>query len=146
MEAEEDDDIYAPGVADKTFQATNGKKSADVEEGEEADSDEEEESDSDIDIITERKDEPKTEPIAAQPRISAAKAQPGRTPSISADLTSKQPRSPVVKVETTGKATPTSTKPGSSYPSVRTSSIDVDAKPIHGPTGKPITEVDMDAG
>lgn len=46
MEAEEDDDIYAPGVADKTFQATNGKKSADVEEGEEADSDEEEESDS----------------------------------------------------------------------------------------------------
>ncbi|KAI4124736.1 MAG: hypothetical protein LQ338_004654 [Usnochroma carphineum] len=157
MEAEEDDDIYASGVdgnaanlkgeSDPTAlppQAANGQKPADLEEGEEEDGEEEEESDSDIDIITERKDEPKSEPVPTQSRVSAPKIQPGRTPSTSVDVSSK-PLSPAVKVETTGKATPTPARPGSSYPAVRVSSIDVDAKPIHGPTGKPITELDMDA-
>lgn len=37
-------------------------------------------------------------------------------------------------------------KPGSSYPAVKASDIDVDAKPVYEPIGKPITEIDMDAG
>ncbi|KAL8782309.1 MAG: hypothetical protein Q9213_005503 [Squamulea squamosa] len=161
MEAEDDDDIYASGEHNSIPQFTedsgptksgpiitshlvrNGQKPADLEEGEEEDEDEEEDSDSDIDIITERKDEPKSDPIAPVSRINAIKVQPGRTPSVSGDV--KPLRSPAVKVDSGGKATPTPSKPGSSYPGVRTSSIDVDAKPVHGPTGKPITEVDMDA-
>ncbi|KAI4142164.1 MAG: hypothetical protein LQ341_003281 [Variospora aurantia] len=147
MDAEEDDDIYASGTANSApnatntsgtnafpSQATDVQKPADLEEGEEEDEEEEEEeSDSDIDIITERKDEPKSEPA------------PCDVLPLPPDHTSlKPPRSPAIKVETTGKATPP-TKPGSSYPAIRTSSIDVDAKPIHGPSGKHITEVDMDA-
>ncbi|KAL8958976.1 MAG: hypothetical protein Q9193_004074 [Seirophora villosa] len=157
MEQEDDDDIYASATANSSMHATktsganifpsqavNGQMPADLEEGEEEDGDEEEESDSDIDIITERKDEPKQEPALAQSRLTAIKTQPGRTPSVAADTSAKPPRSPAVKVEATGKATAPA-KPGSSYPAIRTSSIDVDAKPIHGPSGKLITEVDMDA-
>ncbi|KAL8698846.1 MAG: hypothetical protein Q9224_001669, partial [Gallowayella concinna] len=155
MEAEDDDDIYAsagadgiisslgrPGSAITSQQGVNGQKPADLEEGEEEDEDDEE-SDSDIDIIVERKEQPKPEPIAPASRINAIKLPAGRTPSVSADV--KPPRSPAIKAETTGKATPTHIKSGASYPGFRTSSIDVEAKPVHGPTGKPITEVDMDA-
>ncbi|KAL8731212.1 MAG: hypothetical protein Q9181_004389 [Wetmoreana brouardii] len=154
MEAEEDDDIYGISGTAGDEQATkhygtaqqygNGQKPPELEEGEEED-EEEEETDSDIDIITEVKGGSKAEPTAQASRANAIKTQPGRTPSVSVDPTSKGPRSPAVKVETTGQATPTPLKSGASYPAVRTSSIDVDAKPIHGPSGKPITEVDMDA-
>ncbi|KAL8816887.1 MAG: hypothetical protein Q9223_004172 [Gallowayella weberi] len=157
MEAEDDDDIYAsaradsvtsslekPGAVTASQQGENGPKPADLEEGEEEDEDDDEESDSDIDIIVERKDEPKPEPIAPASRLNAVKLPPGKAVSVSADV--RPPRSPASKVETTGKATPTRIKSGASYPGFRTSSIDVEAKPIHGPTGKPITEVDMDAG
>ncbi|KAL9599648.1 MAG: hypothetical protein Q9179_003487 [Wetmoreana sp. 5 TL-2023] len=157
MEAEEDDDIYATngtagdeqaiktnGTRGNVQQYDSGQKPPDLEEGEEEDEDEEE-SDSDIDIITEVKGRPKAELTAQASRAIGIKTQPGRTPSVSVDATSKEPRSPAVKVETTGQATPTPLKSGASYPAVRTSSIDVDAKPIHGPSGKPITEVDMDA-
>lgn len=146
MEADEDDDIYAPSEANAfpPLQDANGQKPADLEEGEQEDENEEDESDSDIDIITERKDEPKPESVAAPSRVNAIKAPAGRAPSISADPGSK-PRSPAVKSENAGKPASTSTKPGTSYPAVRTSSIDVDAKPVHGPTGKLITDVDMDA-
>ncbi|KAL9000133.1 MAG: hypothetical protein Q9169_001208 [Polycauliona sp. 2 TL-2023] len=154
MEADDDDDIYGSGAIDgiaqprisgfatASPQIDSGQKPADLEEGEEEDEDEESESDSDVDIITDRKDEPRPEPTAPASRINAIKAPPGRIPSVSGDV--KPPRSPAVKLEAGGKATPTTSKPGSSYPGVRISSIDVDAKPIHDPTGKPITEVDMD--
>ncbi|KAI4181445.1 MAG: hypothetical protein L6R41_006618 [Letrouitia leprolyta] len=146
MEAEEDDDIYAPSEVIRVppSQDANGQKPADLEEGEQEDEDEEEESDSDIDIITERKEEPKSESVVAPTRVNAIKTPAGRAPSISADLGSK-PRSPAIKSENASKLVSTPAKPGASYPAVRTSSIDVDAKPVHGPTGKLITEVDMDA-
>ncbi|KAL8954096.1 MAG: hypothetical protein Q9222_000075 [Ikaeria aurantiellina] len=141
MDAEEDDDIYASGGLIGSAQATEttgargggphtgiGQKPADLEEGEEEDEDdeEEEESDSDIDIITERKEEPKPEPAAPLSRVNAVKLAPGRTPSISADVGGKTPRSPAVKLEASAKATPIPGKPGSSYPAVRTSTIDAD--------------------
>lgn len=48
MEAEEDDDIYAPSEVIRVppSQDANGQKPADLEEGEQEDEDEEEESDS----------------------------------------------------------------------------------------------------
>lgn len=36
-------------------------------------------------------------------------------------------------------------QPGTAYPAVRTSTIDVNADPIYPGTGKPITQIDMDA-
>ncbi|KAI4240505.1 MAG: hypothetical protein L6R40_005097 [Gallowayella cf. fulva] len=135
--------IGRSGLGTSSQHVENGHKPADLEEGEEEDEDEEEESDSDIDIITEYKKEPKPEPVASVPRVNTIKGPPGRTPSVSADI--KPARSPLTKAEATGRVSPTHTKSGASYPAFRTSSIDVDAKPVHGPTGKPITEVDMDA-
>ena len=41
---------------------------------------------------------------------------------------------------------PPPSQPGASYPAYKTSKLDVDAKPIYEPNGKPITEIDMDAG
>jgi hypothetical protein len=35
---------------------------------------------------------------------------------------------------------------GATYPAIKTSKIDVEAKPIYEPNGKPITDIDMDAG
>lgn len=51
---------------------------------------------------------------------------------------------PVQRAHTPTKATPL--RSGADYPPVRTSTIDLDAKPIYEPTGKPITAIDMDAG
>ena len=45
-----------------------------------------------------------------------------------------------------GPAKSTSSRPGITYPATKTSKIDVEARPIYEPNGKPITEIDMDAG
>lgn len=37
-------------------------------------------------------------------------------------------------------------RPGSSYPAIKSSTIDVDAKPVYEPSGKVITDMDMDTG
>lgn len=152
MEDEDEDNIYAPAESTEPDQSVHvvngtGKPSVsregrnDEEDGEEEGEElEEDESDSDIDIITERKgSEAKPEP--AQPRrvVSIKEPQLG-TPS--AESVPAAQRSPTVKTETSGKETPT--RLGSSYPAVKTSNIDVDAKPIYEPNGKPITDIDMD--
>ena len=52
-----------------------------------------------------------------------------------------------VKAESTVRETrETSVRAGSTYPAIKASDIDVNDKPIHEPSGKPITEVDIDAG
>ncbi|KAL9613898.1 MAG: hypothetical protein Q9167_001576 [Letrouitia subvulpina] len=167
MEDEEDDDIYAPEepkeeTAVDALQLANShsrinkedRKPGDLEEGEQEDEeDEEEESDSDIDIITERKDGPKSEPSTyskvscerQQSRVSAIKVPPARTQSASTEVGSRSVRSSGVKGESTGKTTPTLMKSGAQYPPVKSSTVDLDAKPIYAPNGKPITEIDMDA-
>jgi pre-mRNA 3'-end-processing factor FIP1 len=50
---------------------------------------------------------------------------------------------PAVKKETPAKGTPVS---GADLPGIATSKIDVDAKPIYEPAGKPITQVNIDEG
>lgn len=61
------------------------------------------------------------------------------------DAIQSQRDTPALKVESLSKE-PISLRPGASYPAVKSSTVDVDAKPIHEASGKPITEVDMDAG
>lgn len=97
----------------------------------------------DIDIITERKDGSKPEPPAQPSRHITIKNPPART--ASADHGQKTPAL-VPRADTPTKAQPPQLKSGADYPPVRTSTIDLDAKPIYEPTGKPITAIDLDAG
>ncbi|KAK3174263.1 hypothetical protein OEA41_001507 [Lepraria neglecta] len=141
MEAEDEDDIYAPDDGTVHAHAIHSNaanppanKDEDEEEGEEV---EEDESDSDIDIILER--DPKAE-TPQPPRVNALKGPPARIPST--DLGAARKSSPGIKIEAPGKETPS--RPGASYPAVKVSNLDLDTKPIYEPTGKPITEIDMD--
>ncbi|KAI1634058.1 Fip1 motif-domain-containing protein [Biscogniauxia mediterranea] len=91
-----------------------------------------EEDDSDIDIITERKDGTKAPP-PTQSRYSDIRNIPQR--STSSDTATK----PAVKKEEPPKAVS-----GADLPAVSTSKIDVNAIPVYKPTGKPITQVNID--
>ncbi|MCJ1468021.1 cleavage polyadenylation factor subunit fip1 [Pseudocyphellaria aurata] len=146
-EEEEDDDIYAPDDVIETpgqVAPVSGKiekKGDDLEEGEEGEEVEEDDSsDSDIDIITDWKEDPKVE--HSQQRVNPIKKSPGETST--QDLTVKHQRLPVVKNETT-PAKPAPSRPSALYPAIKTSTIDVDARPIYEPNDKPITEIDLDA-
>ncbi|KAF2838943.1 hypothetical protein M501DRAFT_1004794 [Patellaria atrata CBS 101060] len=150
---EEDDDFYAPnGGATAATSAeaqtsnsfsSNAQAAVKEEKGdeglEEGEEEEEDDSESDIDIITERKDEP----VALPSRFPAVKPEPTRTTSGTPldRSTSQQPAA-----APHSKAIPIiAPKPGSSYPEVRTSTVDVNANPIWEQTGKPVTQLDIDA-
>ena len=84
-----------------------------------------------------------TDRLGRQPaRINALKTQPGRITSTDSSILRKE--SSAIKNEASGRES--QSRPGSSFPAVKTSSIDIDAKPIYEATGKPITDIDMDAG
>lgn len=79
------------------------------------------------------------------PRTSALKVTaPPRTPA--PDQTPVRKGSPAVKAESSVKGKDGPSRPGSSYPAVKTSNLDLDAKPVYEPNGKSITDIDMDAG
>ena len=83
-----------------------------------------------------------TDRLGRQPaRINALKTQPGRIPSTHSGV---RKDSLATKNEASGRES--QSRPGSSFPAIKTSSIDIDAKPIYEATGKPITDIDMDAG
>ncbi|KAK1765854.1 Fip1 motif-domain-containing protein [Phialemonium atrogriseum] len=147
MDIDEDDDFYAPEEPDVQPTATAAAPAAPVaaktesqndelEEGEEEDESGEmdEDDDSDIDIITERKDGSKPAP-PSQTRYSEIRNIPQR--STSNDATVKA--APVKKEEASKPSTS-----GADLPAVSTSKVDVNAIPVHKPTGKPITQVSID--
>ena len=61
------------------------------------------------------------------------------------DPISKPLQSPATGQEVSTKST-ASRPGGTTYPAIKISKIDVDARPIYEPNGKPITDVDMDTG
>ena len=75
-------------------------------------------------------------------RLNSLRSQPGRAPSTDPGVGRND--SPAIKNEVSTRES--QSKPGSSFPEVRLSNIDIDAKPIYDATGKPITNIDMDAG
>ena len=84
-----------------------------------------------------------TDPFGRQPtRLNALKTQPGRIQSTDSSVLRKD--SSAIKNEASGRES--QSRPGSSFPAIKTSSIDIDAKPVYEATGKPITDIDMDAG
>ncbi|KAJ9644635.1 cleavage polyadenylation factor subunit fip1 [Coniosporium tulheliwenetii] len=149
---EEDDDFYGPNEGSeapngglKAPAETNGQPGArdvkaeeGLESGEEGE--EEESSDSDIDIITERKDgpgaehtPPDTPPPPNPPPLRAALPAHANPPPPNQFLLLHRP-----------PPAPTRLKDGSTYPEIRTSTIDVNADPIYPPARKPITAIEID--
>ncbi|KAK2624543.1 hypothetical protein QTJ16_006493 [Diplocarpon rosae] len=148
MDIDEDDDFYAndeaaeetsqpPEKAVETPQSTAkpAQGNEDLEEGEEED-DADSGSDSDIDIITERKDGSKAAP-PSQPKYNEIRNISQRTGSN--DVVTK---AAVVKKDPAKAASLPSG--GADLPGISTSKIDVNAKPIYEPAGKPITQVNID--
>lgn len=142
MEIDEDEDFYAPEetISESKKDASNpepheAKAELDdggLEEGEEED--DEDSGDSDIDIITERKDGTKPAPLT-QSRYNENRNIPQRNNNAE---TSSKPASR--KVSTKGVAEIS----GADLPGIATSKIDVNAKPIYEPAGKPITQINID--
>ncbi|KAL2070600.1 hypothetical protein VTL71DRAFT_13626 [Oculimacula yallundae] len=153
MDVDEDDDFYAPeDGAEETKEQPETTEAAppteakpeqedeDLEEGEEEDEEESDDSDSDIDIITERKDGTKAAP-PSQPKYNEIRNISQRT---TANEVVAKPT--VDKKEKKGKDVKKGTPQisGADLPGVSTSKIDVNAKPIYEPAGKPITQVNID--
>lgn len=75
-------------------------------------------------------------PSSADSSIVSKSATPSATPRLDA---------PTLAAGAPAAARPAvSQKPGSAYPAIHTSTIDVNANPIHPTTGKPIMDSDMD--
>ncbi|KAJ5674439.1 uncharacterized protein N7477_004373 [Penicillium maclennaniae] len=153
---EEEDDFYDPADSVPASHTNNNAQNTAQAQPQESDDMEEEEyeveeDDDDFNIITEA-------PAGAPPEIShprpATLRQETQRPS-SADSSigpksatpSATPRldAPTPATGATLAARPAAPqKPGSAYPAIHTSTIDVDANPVHPTTGKPIMLSDMD--
>lgn len=144
---EDDDDLYDPADSFPPPQEQNNYNQT-TEDANGADSYEfeEEEDDDDFNIITEAPADaapnlthPRHATLINEPQRSAsAEIKPSLTPSIPVKAESVTP--------TPGQGRPVATlKSGAAYPPIHTSTIDVNANPIHPTSGKPITSTDLDA-
>ncbi|KAL4921419.1 Fip1 motif-domain-containing protein [Aspergillus aurantiobrunneus] len=150
---DDDDDLYDPADAVPVTQPTDPRRpptNAPVNDSNDADEEEveEEEDEDDFKIITEAPaDAPP--PEVPHPRHATLKADSQR-PSSADSSTAPKSQTPSLtpKVDTSASVPvgtrPVSQKPGSAYPPVHTSTIDVHANPIHPATGKPVLSTDMD--
>ncbi|CAG8979888.1 hypothetical protein HYALB_00002662 [Hymenoscyphus albidus] len=148
MDVDEDDDFYGeeettqPKVEESKAAAQPENKpkevNEDLEEGEEEDDRESDDSDSDIDIITERKEGSK--PAAPPARYNEIRNIPQRT---STSEAAPEPSPTTIKKAPKAAKLPPSGA-GQDLPGIATSKIDVNAKPIYEPAGKPITQVNID--
>lgn len=151
---EEDDNFYEPGDsvpavqpqndADKPPSDVKPQETAEVEEEEEVEEDED-----DFNIITEAP--PDAAPEAPHHRHVTLRNEPPRPSSVdSAGVSKSATPSVTPKVENAAPAATAAKpavpqKPGSAYPPVHASNIDVNANPVHPATGKPLLSTDMDA-
>ncbi|KAL4819646.1 Fip1 motif-domain-containing protein [Aspergillus spinulosporus] len=150
---DDDDDLYDPADAVPVTNPSDPRgPSADApmnDNAEEEEEVEEEDDEDDFNIITEAPPDAPP-PEISHPRHANLRAESQRP--ASADPSSVQKsQTPTLtpKVDTSASVPagtrPTSQKPGSAYPPVHASNIDVNANPIHPATGKPILMTDMDA-
>ncbi|KAL2849543.1 Fip1 motif-domain-containing protein [Aspergillus pseudoustus] len=153
---DDDDDLYDPADAVPVTQHSRDPRRPqaeasmnDASDAEEEEEMEEEEDEDDFNIITEAPPDAPA-PDVSHPRHTSLRAESSQRPT-SADSSSiqkQQTPSSTQKVDTSTSipsgTRPTSQKPGSAYPAVHVSSIDVHANPVHPTTGKPIMLTDMD--
>ncbi|KAG5298614.1 pre-mRNA polyadenylation factor fip1 [Histoplasma ohiense] len=135
-----------PGETNMTTTEDKGQAQAQEEEEEE---DEEDEDEDDFKIIT---DGPPEATIEQPSRHSVLRKESLRPSSMEATSTPKVSAPSIApKVETATipnaiAAKPTvPQKPGSAYPAQHTSTIDINANPVHPTTSKPILSTDLDA-
>ncbi|KAL2847692.1 Fip1 motif-domain-containing protein [Aspergillus pseudodeflectus] len=154
---DDDDDLYDPTDAVPVSQHSRDPRRPqaeasmnDASDAEEEEEMEEEEDEDDFNIITEAPPDAPA-PEASHPRHTSLRADSSQRPT-SADSSSVQKQqtpsiTPKVDTSTSLPAgtRPTSQRPGSAYPAVHASSIDVHANPVHPTTGKPIMLTDMDS-
>ncbi|KAJ5371396.1 Pre-mRNA polyadenylation factor fip1 [Penicillium cataractarum] len=155
---DEEDDFYDPTDSVPTGQAQHNAHNATLEQQQDGYEDEEEEEveddDDDFNIITEAPaDAPP--PEISHPRHASLRQEPQRPPSADSSIISKSATptaTPHLDVSTPVPAAaapiPKQTvplRPGSSYPAIHTSTIDVNGNPVHPSTGKTIMATDMDA-
>ncbi|GES66810.1 Cpn10-domain-containing protein [Aspergillus terreus] len=151
---DDDDDLYDPADAVPTTQqhpAQNPQSNAPTQgtdEGEEEEI-EVEEDDDDFNIITEAPPDAPP-PEVPHPRRADLRTESQRPSSVDSQISKSVTPSTTPKVETAtpvpASARPAAPqKPGSSYPPVHASTIDVNGNPVHPATGKPIMSTDLDA-
>ncbi|KKK14024.1 hypothetical protein P175DRAFT_0497674 [Aspergillus ochraceoroseus IBT 24754] len=154
---EDDDDLYDPADAVLvTHHLSNHNVTADahmpqannVEEEEEEEVEVEEEDEDDFNIITEAPPDAPL-PEVPHPRHATLRAEPQRPGSADSSIAKSVTPTTTPKVDSSVPVPvgtrPVSQKPGSAYPPVHTSTIDVHANPTHPTTGKSILSTDMDA-
>ncbi|KAJ6065106.1 hypothetical protein N7444_000759 [Penicillium canescens] len=157
---EEEDDFYDPVDAVPVTQSQNHtqngapgqpQESNDMEDDEEVEV--EEDDDDDFNIITEAPADAPA-PEASHPRHVSLRQESQRPGSADSSMVPKSgtpsatPRyesSTPVPGQPAAARPPSDQKPGSAYPAIHSSTIDVNANPIHPTTGKPIMSTDMDA-
>ncbi|KAF1950802.1 hypothetical protein CC80DRAFT_519749 [Byssothecium circinans] len=141
---EEDDDLYGPS---ETAAPAEAKKEEEVKDGDASEGDEpmdegdesgEEDSSGDdsddVEIIIDR---PPEAPKPAQP------AKPVESKAIKIEAPPQQTSTP--SQASRGIVPQLQGQPGTAYPAVKSSTIDVNADPTYSPLGKPISQVDIDA-
>lgn len=153
---EEDDDFYDPADAVPIAQTPNDTQKPPVnaqshEMNEEEEEVEIEDDDDDFNIITEAPPE-SISPEAQHPRHASLRSEIQRPKSTDTIVSKSATPSATPRADTspTPVTVPASVKPtvpqkpGSAYPAVHASTIDVNENPVHPATGKPILSTDMD--
>ncbi|PYH42302.1 cleavage polyadenylation factor subunit FIP1 [Aspergillus saccharolyticus JOP 1030-1] len=153
MMDDSDDDFYDPADTVPVSHHQNGAQNApagNMQEDYEEEEIEVDEDDDDFNIITEAPADAPA-PEAPHPRHANLRAESQR-PSSAESPPAPKPATPSLtpKVESAtpvplSARPPAPQKPGSAYPPVHASTIDVHANPVHPTTGKPILLTDMDA-
>ncbi|KAI9930535.1 hypothetical protein ASPWEDRAFT_39431 [Aspergillus wentii DTO 134E9] len=149
---EEDDDFYDPADSVPTTQPHNAFQNTPSNANPQGDDMEEEveveDDDDDFNIITEAP--PDALPEVQHPRHASLRGEPQRPSSTDSSAVSKSitpSATPKVDAPTPVPASAKPAvpqKPGSAYPAIHSSTIDVHANPVHPNTGKPIMLTDMD--
>ncbi|KAJ4352285.1 uncharacterized protein N0V89_007633 [Didymosphaeria variabile] len=138
---EDDDDLYGPSEPQQAeskdeIKNEDGDSSGDEPmEEESGDEDNSDDSDSDIEIII---DKP-----AVAPKPAQQQQQPQESKAIKIEAPPQASTTPSQAARTTAPQVPT--QPGTAYPAIRSSTIDVNGDPVYPPAGKPISQVVMDA-
>ncbi|KAF2855601.1 hypothetical protein T440DRAFT_550976 [Plenodomus tracheiphilus IPT5] len=145
-----DDDLY--GTEESSEQKKNltkedGASSGDepMDEAESGD-EEDEDSESDLEIIIDKP--PTAHKPSAQPPSQESKAIKIEAPPLSTTTPSQPPRpsSTAPQQHPPGSIVPQlALTPGTSYPAIRSSTLDINANPTYPPAGKPVLSMDMDA-
>lgn len=133
---DDDDDLYGPTAApapdaadDSADEPMEEESAADDDSADSADSD------SDLEIII---DKP-----AAAPKPAQQQQPPHESRAIKIEAPPQASTAPSQAARTTPPQAPA--QPGTAYPAIRSSTVDVNADPVYPPVGKPISRVVMDA-